>query len=499
MTDPFRAAGLLARHEIVMTGSVDPEDHLGAILGATGADGARIAAAIEPAHLGFVVVPAPGLSATLSSGSIFDAASSGVDVVFETSRSASEACEPRDGIASSDVGGIRIVARRTEGSGAVAVTGLVAAGALAESPAASGTSKLLSVLMARSLDGAVNSSPALDPAFVRTGSVYAADHVGVFVEAPPEALVAAVLAVRSALLAPAMDVDSFESARQLCIAESGMAPPIEVQALRDAYGSILALGSSLDPEGSVSTLGGLTRQSVMQFHSAALKRGAVISVAGEVDPLKGCHACSVAVLAPLAPDAQPATLASPSPVVPVPAGTTVVQGPGSDAVIVIAYPVEGISHESRWAIEALAKLLDGPSGILTREIVVERALAQKCSASYWGTEQFGIVTLTVRAPATNVLAVVNILPVVVGEAIGEPPTDEQMQAVRAALLSVRAHDLALPGPASKTLALEVLLAGGAVDLEADEKSMAGLEAENVTDVLEAFFDNLNPIIVALAP
>ena len=112
---------------------------------------------------------------------------------------------------------------------------------------------------------------------------------------PPDRWLEGVLAVRSAILSPAIDATSFEAARQQLLSLAGLKPDARTAAEQAALAALLGLGSGYEPAGSVVSLGTLSAQEIERFHAAALSRGVVMGIAGELDARDVCTAASVAL------------------------------------------------------------------------------------------------------------------------------------------------------------------------------------------------------------
>jgi predicted Zn-dependent peptidase len=456
LQDPFRGPDLLARHELLALGGVPPEDYLALVIETSRDEVVRVLSRMHEHEPAFVVALPPSVE---GEGGAVDAAGlahgvaagrRGFDEALERAR---DACGGGDR-ADHRVDGVEVVARTTPGKGAVAVTGMVAAGSLSDPPGQAGTAKLLSLLMARSLERAVDASPALDPSFIRSSAFYELDHLGITLEVPPDRMDQGVAAVRGALLFPAMDELAFEAARQHCMAEADSSPDGLGEPLLEALGELLGLDGPLDPDGSVSSLGILSRDALRGFHAAALERGAGLAVAGDTDPEEACRLASLSVhLAP------PRTGEAVKLMDPTPSGAAQTEAyvahRGSDVHVVVTLEAPGRDDPQSDQTAARVMLMDGAGGSLERELVDERALASSAAAAYVATARWGVVVVHVTAPATNLETLVEVMPEVVEQA-GGGFTDEQIEDARLAIATRRREALATASTAAPLMALEAL-------------------------------------------
>ncbi len=456
LQDPFMAPELLASHELVAGASLPAEDHLAAIMQTGAAAAASLCAGLDGRRMALVVVPSSGLSAGSLSADVRSAVLSGLDGLDQARSSARVSCAPAGGTSSSEAGGVHVLASVTPALGSVAVTGVLGVGSLADPPGREGTTRLLAQLMARELGRGVEASPALDASFVRTSAFYMPDHVGVTLLVPAGREDQALMVVRRALLDPAMDVTTFELARQQCMATGPLFVQPTSQALRAALGALLGQAGPLDPEGDVSSLGILTRDGVAAFHAAALAQGAAIAIGGEVDPETACVAGALAVHAAPRLHAEPALLAQPSPGSSWATATVDLDAGGQEVLVVGALLAPGLGDPGSARAEALSMWLDGPDGPLAEVLVSGRALASQISASYWATGSWGAIVLSAVAPATNADDILLELFVIATGIEKHPPSPEKMEKLEALVATRRASDLALPWTASRVLALSCL-------------------------------------------
>lgn len=460
LQDPFRAPGLLARHRLLVGEEPTLEDHLAAVMEVDREQAARVTDELGWADTAFVVVPAPAhgdQTGVVGADRLAQEVAQTFTDFQKQVDGAHQACQSDDHLARHQVGGMDVAAYRTAATGSVTVTGLVSAGSLADPPGREGTAKMLSVLMGRALQRAVDASPSLDPSFVTSGALLGPDHVGVTLSVPPARVEQAVLAVRTALTRPAMDVASFEDARQYCLASGSGAS--EEETMGWALGAVLGLQDAVDPDGDASSLSILTRDSVTGFLAAALERGGVLALAGGLDPGPQCTLGSMALYTSWPLRAAPDKLQDLSPGLASTAPVMHVLTDGSQSTIVAAVTAAGIDDEGRWEAEAMARYMDGSSGFLARQLVQEQGLATRTSATYWGTQGWGLIAITVEAPATNVEAVQAQLPLVLASAAQAQSSDDRMDDIRKALQSQRTQDLALAQSASEILARETLFGG----------------------------------------
>jgi predicted Zn-dependent peptidase len=503
--DPVLAPILLARHEHLCLG-VEPEDHLSSLFDVGPAEVASLARGFEePGGIRFVISQSPHDGhdpvEPLDPSAIDEASSAAVKQTLDLVESARKRCgHEGQARAQSSTQGLSIVTLRTPGPATVAVTGLIGAGSLNEAPGHEGTAKLLSLLMTKKLESAVHLSAGLDPDYVVSSGVYHPDRVGVHLVVPRDRWLEGVLAVRSAILAPRITSPLFEAMRQKCIAASGAPVDPRARGTRAVLGALVGLEEGYDPDGTVASLGTLTPEEVRSFHRAGLARSASIGIAGEMDASGPCAAATVAFHARSArTDEEAITLVSPAPGAQ-PAGgqPAVVEGAGSMAWITAAWAVPGLAGK-HLPVQLIARLLDGPDGLLARTIVDAKGLATAIEVETWATSGWGMLVVHAHAPAINVEAVIAALRASLENMALHPPSHDEIEEAREAILARRAHDLALPATAGRLVALEALLVGAGSAGAPIDKALGAIGRNAIAETLASYVTGSEPAIAVYAP
>jgi len=501
LQDPFIAPSRFARHAFLTHGALSPEDHLALLFEVEPPEAVTLARGLlQAGSASFVLVPScpaghdePHLpDAEQLAGEATEAARQ----VREASDRASKQCVGQGGISASPGPGVRVVTLRTAASGAVAITGLLGAGSLNDPPGREGAAALLSLLVARSLDEAVKLSPGLDQGFVTSSTTHDAQAVGVHLVVPPDRWLEGVLAVRSAMLSPALDATSFEHARQQLLSLSGPEPDGQSAARQDALASLLGLGSGYDPGGTAASLGALSVQEMQRFHHAALERDVVLAIAGEVDVEHACTAASVA-LRPSVVEPGGETLALQSPT-PTAAPAALDEGSGAMAWIAMAWPMPGRAHEDHAASLVLARLLGGDGGILAGSVIQEGGLAESIDVQQWAGRDWGVLLVHVRTPATNVQAVIGSVESALAALAETPPPSDALEAAAGAVLLARAQQLALPAGAARLIAAEALAGLGAPPGDLEE-ALHGVSRNAIAELVASHVVGVTPAVAVVAP
>ncbi len=504
LQDPFVAPSRLARHAFLTQAALPPEDHLGLLFDVDPQDVASLARTLlEPGTTGLVLVPASGKGhdgpQAPDAEEIAARAAEALDGMRSVAGRAADQCKAGPAGASALAPGIRVAALRTTGSGAVAISALAGAGTLSDPPAREGSAALLSLLMARSLDEAVRQSPGLDPGFVASSTTHEMHGVGVHLVVPPDRWLEGVLAVRSAILSPALDATSFEAARQKLLSLAGAEPDAGTAAERDALASLLGLGPGYQPAGSVVSLGALSVQQVRGFHEAALARDVVVAIAGQIDEQQACAAASVAFRPALVePQGEGIALLAPTPTAAPavqPAGS---QGSGAMAWVAMAWPMPGRADEGHAASLLLARVLGGDGGILARSVIHEGGLAESIDATAWAGPDWGVLLVHVRTPSANVQAVIEAVAGTLAALADSPPPNEALDDAREAVELARAQELALPATAARLVAAEALagLAGPPEDMS-DALDAVGRNA--IAELVATYVAASSPAVAVHAP
>jgi predicted Zn-dependent peptidase len=504
LQNPMAAPQRLARYEII-AGGIPPEDFLTSLFDVEPGDAAAIAGGfLAPGGMGFVLAQAStqGHDApeAIEQEIAAAAAAAAVKGTQERAARAAAECGGKDAPATATTTeGLRIASLRTAGAGAVAITGLIGAGSLHEAPGREGTAKLLSLLMTRKLAAAVSSSPGLEPEFVTSSAIYRPDRVGVHLVVPEDRWLEGLLAVRSALLRPPFGTKAFEQARQRCIALSALSQDPRTRGMRSAVGSLMGLEAGYGPDGTVASLGTLTAEGVRGFHRAALTASAVVAVAGGVDPAEACTASAVA-FEPLVTDVdvQSSQLMAPGPQVQGPdAQPASVEGAGPVAWITAAWAAPGYGGEDFLPMQIVARLLDGPDGILARSIIDARGLADRIEVDTWTTDGWGIFVVQIQAPASNVGAVQQELAASIADLSASAPSKSEIESAGAQLLARRMQAMALPDTAARILALEIL-GGSALAGTSAEEEISGMTRNRIAEASSTWLAQVQPVITVLA-
>jgi predicted Zn-dependent peptidase len=501
LQDPFVAPSRFARHAFLTHGSLSPEDHLALLFEVEPPEaGALAQMLLRAGSARFVLVPSPtgghDEPPLPGAGELAAAAAEAVARVSEAADRAGEQCGAREGLAASAGPGARVVALRTAASGGVAITALLGAGSLNDPPGREGSAALLSLLLARSLDEAVKGSPGLDPGFVTSSTTHDAQAVGVHLVVPPDRWLEGVLAVRSAILSPALDATSFEHARQQLLSLGGPEPDGQGAARRDAIASLLGLGSGHDPGGTVASLGTLSVQEMERFHHAALARDVVLAIAGEVDVEHACTAASVALRPSVVePGGETLALVSPSPTA---APVALEAGSGAVAWVTLAWPMPGRAHEDHAASLVLARLLGGEHGALTASVIQEGGLAESIDVQSWAGRDWGVLLVHVRTPSANVQAVIGRVEGTMSSLAETPPSNDALAAAVGAVLLARAEQLALPATAARLVAAEAL-AGLDAPPEDLEDALGAVGRNTIAELVASHLVGVTPAVAVHAP
>jgi len=504
LQDPFVAPSRFARHAFLTQGSLPPEDHLVLLFDVESKSvGALVHTLLERGSIGFVLVPArakghdePHLP---DAAEIAAEAEAAFDRIEKEAEQAAQECKGKRACTSSPAPRIRVAALRTTGSGAVAITGLVGAGTLSDPPGREGSASLLSLLMAKRLDEAVKQSPGLEPGFVTSSTTHDANSVGLHLVVPPDRWLEGVLAVRSAILSPALDTTSFEAARQQLLSLTGSVSNARTEAEHDALASLLGLGSGYEPGGSVVSLGALSVQEMERFHAAALSQDVVMVIAGELDVEGACTAASVALRPSVVePRSEALALLAPSPTVAPTVQDGGSQGSGAVAWVTMAWPMPGRADQSHATALLLAHVLGGQDGILTRSVILEGGLAESIDAASWAGRDWGVLLVHVRTPSANVKAVIGVVAGAMAELAETPPSNDALDDAKERILLARAQELALPATAARLVAAEAL-AGIADPPDELEDALDGIGRNTIAELIASHVTAFSPAVAVHAP